>query len=147
MATVTEVLLAAKDEPPGCTGPLRQWKREQEEVNRQRYDSDLYSESPESALKAPVIPARYSANPPSLKGYEIINLCLEAAFKRIPHLIAIGEDIGLLGGVNQGWAHMQEKYGSVRIADTGIREATIVGQAIGMALRGLRPIAEIQYLD
>jgi pyruvate/2-oxoglutarate/acetoin dehydrogenase E1 component len=65
----------------------------------------------------------------------------------MPHLVAIGEDVGHLGGVNQGWAHLQEQFGPQRITDTGIREATIIGQAIGMALRGLRPIAEIQYLD
>jgi pyruvate/2-oxoglutarate/acetoin dehydrogenase E1 component len=82
-----------------------------------------------------------------LKGFEILNACFDAAFQRIPELIVMGEDVGHLGGVNQGWAHLQDKYGADRVIDTGIREATIVGQAIGMALRGLRPIAEIQYLD
>ena len=66
---------------------------------------------------------------------------------RDPRVIAFGEDVGLLGGVNQTWAGLQEKYGPLRVSDTGIREATILGQAIGMAMRGLRPIAEIQYLD
>jgi pyruvate/2-oxoglutarate/acetoin dehydrogenase E1 component/TPP-dependent pyruvate/acetoin dehydrogenase alpha subunit len=147
MAAVTQTLLAARDEPLTDTAALRQWKREQEELNSRRYGSDLYSESAESALKVPVVRARYSDNPPILRGFEIIGACFDAAFSRIPNLIGIGEDVGLLGGVNQGWAHLQEKYGKARVSDTGIREATIVGQAIGMALRGLRPIAEIQYLD
>jgi pyruvate/2-oxoglutarate/acetoin dehydrogenase E1 component/TPP-dependent pyruvate/acetoin dehydrogenase alpha subunit len=146
-AAATEALLIARDVPAPLTDPLRQWKRRQVEVNRERYDSHLYSESADSALKVPVIPARYAADAPVLKGFEVINACFDAAFARIPELIAMGEDVGHLGGVNQGWAHLQDKYGVDRVTDTGIREATIVGQAIGMALRGLRPIAEIQYLD
>ena len=147
MAAVAEVLLAARDEPPDRTAALRKWKAAEDEANRRRYGSDLYSESEESALAVPVVPIRYPEAPGMLKGFEIINQCFDAAFARIPNLIAVGEDVGLLGGVNQGWAHLQEKYGAERVSDTGIREATIIGQAIGMALRGLRPIAEIQYLD
>ena len=146
MASVTEILLAVKDEALD-TKPLRTWKREQDLLNQRRYGSDLHSESSESALAVPIVPARYSDAPPILKGFEIIQACMDAAFAHFPNLIALGEDVGFLGGVNQGWAHLQEKYGPERITDTGIREATIVGQAIGMALRGLRPIAEIQYLD
>jgi pyruvate/2-oxoglutarate/acetoin dehydrogenase E1 component/TPP-dependent pyruvate/acetoin dehydrogenase alpha subunit len=146
-AAVTQVLLDARDIHPEKTAALRRWKREQETVNAKRYGSDLYSESAESALNVPVVPARYSDNPPIVRGFEIIAACFDAAFGSIPNLFGMGEDVGLLGGVNQGWAHLQEKYGKERISDTGIREATIVGQAIGMALRGLRPIAEIQYLD
>ena len=116
-------------------------------LGARRYGSDLYSESAESALTTPVVPVRYSPNPPVLQGFEIIRACFDAAFQRMPQLIAIGEDVGRLGGVNQGWAQLQTKYGPQRITDTGIREATIIGQAIGMALRGLRPIAEVQYLD
>jgi len=147
MATATEALLAANGAPSEQTADLRRWKREQAEINEQRYGSHLYSESAESALKVPVIPARYAENPPILKGFEVLNACFDAAFTRIPELMVMGEDVGHLGGVNQGWAHLQDKYGVQRVIDTGIREATIVGQAIGMALRGLRPIAEIQYLD
>ncbi len=147
MATASEALLAAKDVPSERTAPLRRWKHEQTEINHRRYGSHLYSESEESALKVPVIPARYAEDPPILKGFEVLNACFDAAFTRIPELMVMGEDVGHLGGVNQGWAHLQEKFGIHRVIDTGIREATIVGQAIGMALRGLRPIAEIQYLD
>jgi pyruvate/2-oxoglutarate/acetoin dehydrogenase E1 component/TPP-dependent pyruvate/acetoin dehydrogenase alpha subunit len=147
MATVTGVLLAAKDDPESNTAELRQWKTTQDQVNLRRYSSDLYSESFQSALNVPVMPAIYPDKPPLLKGFEVIKACFDAAFARVPNLLSMGEDVGLLGGVNQGWAHLQEKYGPQRITDTGIREATIVGEAIGMAMRGLRPIAEIQYLD
>jgi len=147
LAAVTEALLATRDKPSEQSAALRRWKQEQEEINRRRYGSHLYSESEESALKVPVVPARYSDNPPVLKGFEVLSANLDAAFKLFPHLVALGEDVGHLGGVNQGWAHLQDKYGIQRVSDTGIREATIVGQAIGMALRGIRPMAEIQYLD
>ena len=80
-------------------------------------------------------------------GFEIINACFDAALRHHPDLIALGEDVGRIGDVNQGFAGLQAKYGSLRVTDTGIREATIIGQAIGMAMRGLRPLAEIQYLD
>jgi pyruvate/2-oxoglutarate/acetoin dehydrogenase E1 component len=126
---------------------LRRWKQEQDALNRRRYGSHLHSESAESALSVPAVPATYADTPAMFRGFEIIHSCFEAAFQRIPHLIALGEDVGRLGGVNQGWAHLQERYGPQRVTDTGIREATIIGQAIGIALRGLRPIAEIQYLD
>ena len=146
MATVTEALLAARDKPLEHTATLRQWRQEQEAINTRRYGLHLYSESEQSALKVPAVPARYSENPTILKGFEILSANLDAAFKLFPNLIAFGEDVGHLGGVNQGWAHLQEKYG-IRVSDTGIREATIIGQAIGLAMRGIRPMAEIQYLD
>jgi pyruvate/2-oxoglutarate/acetoin dehydrogenase E1 component/TPP-dependent pyruvate/acetoin dehydrogenase alpha subunit len=147
LAAATETLLAAKDQPLERTAALRQWRQEEDEINRRRYGSHLYSESIQSALNVPVVPARYAEKPEILKGFEILSANLFSAFKQFPNLIAFGEDVGHLGGVNQGWAHLQEKYGLQRVADTGIREATIVGQAIGMALRGFRPMAEIQYLD
>jgi pyruvate/2-oxoglutarate/acetoin dehydrogenase E1 component/TPP-dependent pyruvate/acetoin dehydrogenase alpha subunit len=147
MAAVGELLLLATNEPEDRLAPLRQWKQEQDAVNGRRYGSHLHSESAKSALRVPEVPAAYAATPPSLRGFEIIHACFDAAFERMAHLIGLGEDVGRLGGVNQAWAHLQERYGPDRITDTGIREATIVGQAIGMALRGLRPIAEIQYLD
>jgi pyruvate/2-oxoglutarate/acetoin dehydrogenase E1 component len=82
-----------------------------------------------------------------MMGFEILNATFDAALARDPRVIAFGEDVGVLGDVNQGFRGMQTKYGALRVTDTGIREATILGQAIGMALRGLRPICEIQYLD
>ena len=82
-----------------------------------------------------------------MQGFEIMNALFDAALARDPRVIAFGEDVGKLGDVNQGFRGLQEKYGALRVTDTGIREATILGQAIGMSLRGLRPICEIQYLD
>ena len=80
-------------------------------------------------------------------GRELLNACFDANFARDQRLVAFGEDLGAIGDVNQGFAGLQAKYGELRITDTGIREMTIVGQGIGLAMRGLRPIAEIQYLD
>jgi len=123
---------------------LAQWKNEQEKVNEERYGSHLYSNS---ALKISEVKPIYSDASPTLFGFEVVNAAFDAALAREPRLIAFGEDVGKLGDVNQGFKGMQEKYGEYRVTDTGIRETTILGQAIGMALRGLRPIAEIQYLD
>jgi pyruvate/2-oxoglutarate/acetoin dehydrogenase E1 component len=121
-----------------------QWKNDQEAVNQTRYGSHLYNES---ALKVKEVKPVYSGDSPTLMGFEVINAAFDAALAREPRLIAFGEDVGKLGDVNQGFKGLQEKYGEWRVTDTGIREATIVGQAIGMAMRGLRPICEIQYLD
>jgi pyruvate/2-oxoglutarate/acetoin dehydrogenase E1 component len=90
---------------------------------------------------------RYADDSPVVNGFEVLNACFDAAFARMPELVAFGEDVGRLGDVNQGMSGLQAKYGALRVADTGIREQTIMGQALGLALRGLRPIAEIQYLD
>jgi pyruvate/2-oxoglutarate/acetoin dehydrogenase E1 component/TPP-dependent pyruvate/acetoin dehydrogenase alpha subunit len=123
---------------------LIQWKRTQDAINEQRYDSYLYSGE---ALNVPEVPPRYSENSPLVYGFEVLNACFDAALAREPRLVAFGEDVGRLGDVNQGFRGLQEKYGEYRVSDTGIRETTILGQAIGLALRGLRPICEIQYLD
>ena len=80
-------------------------------------------------------------------GREVINKFFDITFKNNPLVFAVGEDVGMIGGVNQGFAGIQEKYGKLRITDTGIRESSIIGQGIGAAMRGLRPIVEIQYLD
>jgi len=98
-------------------------------------------------LRVPVVPAKFSEKSENLRGYEVLNRCFDAALSRIPELVAMGEDVGHLGDVNQGFLGLQEKYGVLRVSDTGIREATILGQGIGMAMRGLRPLVEIQYLD
>ncbi len=126
---------------------LLAWKAEQEKINRQRYGSCLYIQGKGSALQVPVVKPEYQPDAPVVPAYEIFNACFDAAFAREPRLIAFGEDVGHLGDVNQGMHGLQEKYGALRVMDTGIREVTILGQAIGLAMRGLRPIAEIQYLD
>jgi pyruvate/2-oxoglutarate/acetoin dehydrogenase E1 component/TPP-dependent pyruvate/acetoin dehydrogenase alpha subunit len=140
-------LLTTRDETMPARQRLMAWSKRQRAVNAERFGSHLYSESAESALLAPATPADYSEGSPLVAGYEILNACFDAALARDPRVIAFGEDVGLLGGVNQAFAGLQEKYGPLRVMDTGIREATIVGQAIGLAMRGLRPIADIQYLD
>ncbi len=126
---------------------LVKWKNEQDALNQERYGSHLYSQSDESALKVAEVKPSYSQASPSLMGFEVVNAAFDAILKRDPRVIAFGEDVGKLGDVNQGFKGLQEKYGEWRVTDTGIREATILGQAIGMAMRGLRPICEIQYLD
>lgn len=121
-------------------------QREQAE-NREIYSSKLLSDTPRSPLRVPTEPARYSADSPLKDGYEILNTCFDYHFTHTPSLFAFGEDVGHIGDVNQGLRGMQQKHGIERVFDTGIREWTIMGQAIGLAMRGLRPIAEIQYLD
>ena len=118
------------------------WVRAKQREGDERYDSHLVSDANVAEVKA-----EYASDAPFLNGFEIINHCLDHALRRDPRLIIFGEDVGKLGDVNQGCLGLQEKYGASRVMDTGIRECTILGQAIGAALRGLRPIAEIQYLD
>lgn len=123
------------------------WIRKNEEDNLERFSSHLYSQSQYAALKIEGVPAEYSDNSPLLDGREVLQACFDAMLNRDPRVFAIGEDVGKIGDVNQAFAGLQKKYGELRVTDTGIREATIIGQGIGAALRGLRPIAEIQYLD
>lgn len=115
--------------------------------NEERYCSTLFTDSPESALKMERIEPVYTEESMLLDGREVLQACFDAALARDPRVLAFGEDVGRIGDVNQGFAGLQQKYGENRVIDTGIREATIIGQGIGLALRGLRPIAEIQYLD
>ena len=117
------------------------------EENNQRYNSYVYSQSKESVFNAIEIKPIYSESSKTLDGREIVQACFDAAFARDSKIVAFGEDVGKIGDVNQGFAGMQEKYGELRVTDTGIRELSIIGQAIGLAMRGLRPIAEIQDLD
>ena len=134
----------------GCCEEKERIQRFIEKVKKrmfQRYSTHLYCESERSALKVPVTHAVYSEASPLVNGYEILNAFFDKAFSRHPNLYAFGEDVGKIGGVNQAFTGLQKKHGEHRIFDTGIREWTIIGQAIGMATRGLRPIAEIQYLD
>lgn len=147
MSAVTEILTVVRNEPLPTRHLLVTWKKDQQPINEDRYGAYLYSQSAESAMLVPEVKPTYSEASPTLYGFEVINACFDAALARDPRLIAFGEDVGRMGDVNQGMRGLQEKYDELHVADTGIREATILGQAIGMALRGLRPIAEIQYLD
>lgn len=112
-----------------------------------KYNTFLYNEGPKSALHVPVVDPKYDDGAASVNGYEVLNKYFDELFASNNRVAAFGEDLGFIGDVNQGFSGLQEKYGDQRIFDTGIRELTIIGQGIGMALRGLRPIAEIQYLD
>ena len=120
---------------------------ELEKKYNDQYSSHLYSESLESVKNIKEIEPTYDNNPKLVDGREIINNFFDTTFKNNPLVFAVGEDVGMIGGVNQGFAGIQEKYGKLRITDTGIRESSIIGQGIGAAMRGLRPIVEIQYLD
>jgi pyruvate/2-oxoglutarate/acetoin dehydrogenase E1 component/TPP-dependent pyruvate/acetoin dehydrogenase alpha subunit len=147
MAAAGEALVELRSSNSIARQKLIDWCKMLETVNRDRYDSGLYSQTDLSALNVPEVPAVYSGSSPVKQGFEILNACFDAAFARYPQLLAMGEDVGRLGDVNQGMAGLQAKYGPFRVMDTGIREATILGQAIGLSLRGFRPIADIQYLD
>ncbi len=147
LAAVHEALLEIRQQPGEARSALATWQEKIQRDSARRYSSHLFSESSASALKVAVRPPSYSQDSPLVNGYEIINRCFDEALAQHPNLVAFGEDVGQLGDVNQGFMGLQEKHGNLRVADTGIREATILGQAIGMALRGLRPLAEIQYLD
>ncbi len=147
MEAIREALLLVRGEQTPAIQKLAQWRTNQIAISKERYGSHLYSQSSETYKNVPEVKPVYSAQSESLKGFEVLNRTFDAILAREPRFIAFGEDVGQLGGVNQSMAGMQAKYGKLRVSDTGIREVTILGQAIGMALRGLRPLAEIQYLD
>jgi pyruvate/2-oxoglutarate/acetoin dehydrogenase E1 component len=126
---------------------ILEWRRNAERAGNEMYDDELFATGAASALNIATVAPEYASDAPQLNGFEIINHCFDHALRRDSRVIVFGEDVGKLGDVNQGCAGLQEKYGLHRVSDTGIRECTILGQAIGAALRGLRPIAEIQYLD
>lgn len=126
---------------------LLAWYNAKMQLNQDRYNSKLYVENSFSPLQVEVVEPEYTADSLVIDGREVLNACFEVNFKNDERLIAFGEDVGKIGDVNQGFAGLQEKFGEHRIFDTGIRESAIVGKGIGLAVRGLRPIAEIQYLD
>jgi pyruvate/2-oxoglutarate/acetoin dehydrogenase E1 component/TPP-dependent pyruvate/acetoin dehydrogenase alpha subunit len=127
--------------------PLIKWRREHKLINSERYNSYLFTDTMKSALKVPVVPAEYAEKPKILSGFRLLNACFDANLERDHAILAFGEDVGRIGDVNQAFAGLQEKYGEARVYDTGIREASIIGEGIGLAMRGWKPIAEIQYLD
>lgn len=144
---VKKVLKLIRNEDFEAITALRHWVKRTEEENFERYSSHLHSESEESALKVRVVRPEYATDAPMLDGREVLLANFESILKNDPRVIAFGEDVGVIGDVNQGFAGLQEKFGILRVVDTGIRETSIIGQGIGLAMRGLKPIAEIQYLD
>ena len=145
--TVRQALFLLRGREEDQVEQLRLWLEREKAVNERRYSSHQWCESERSALAIEGVKPVYEKDSPLRNGFDVLNACFDAALERCAELVAFGEDVGHLGDVNQGFAGLQEKYGKLRVSDTGIREATIMGQAIGLALRGIRPIAEIQYLD
>ena len=144
MQTVNRVIRLAAPSSQAARA-LKTFYQELQADAYQKFNSHLHSQSAKNAMKVPEVKPEFSSE--QLNGYEILNRYFDETFTRNPAVIAFGEDLGRIGDVNQGFAGLQEKHGAGRIFDTGIREATIIGQGIGAAMRGLRPIAEIQYLD
>ena len=126
---------------------MKAWLQKVSMRNFDRFNSHLHSQSENSALKVREIKAQIHEEDKPVDGREILQACFDAAFSRDPRIFAFGEDVGKIGDVNQAFAGLQEKFGELRVTDTGIREVTIIGQGTGASMRGLRPIAEIQYLD
>ena len=126
---------------------LAEWLNKHTVKNRERYNSKLFSNSPQSPLKVEIVKPEYNDDTPLVDGREVLNACFEANFERDKRVVAFGEDLGAIGDVNQGFAGLQSKFGELRISDTGIHECAIIGQGMGLAMRGLKPIAEIQYMD
>ena len=126
---------------------IRTYYESLKKENALLYNTFLYNQGPKSALNIPAVKAYYDADAKTVNGYEVLNKYFDELFAANKKVVAFGEDVGYIGDVNQGFSGLQVKYGEERIFDTGIRELTIMGQGIGLALRGLRPIAEIQYLD
>jgi len=144
---IQKVLLSARQDANPAIQELIEWRRREQVANEDRYNSFVYSQSAYSALKVQEVPAQFTDASPIVDGREVLQACFDAALTRDPKVLAFGEDVGHIGDVNQAFAGLQAKYGELRVSDTGIREVTILGQGIGLAMRGLRPIAEIQYLD
>ena len=126
---------------------LINWFKSQSEINSERFNSKLFSNTSNSPSKMSPLAVQYHEDAKMVDGREVLNACFDKNFEKNPFLIAFGEDLGNIGDVNQGFAGLQDKFGELRVVDTGIREMTIIGQGLGLAFRGFRPIAEIQYLD
>jgi pyruvate/2-oxoglutarate/acetoin dehydrogenase E1 component/TPP-dependent pyruvate/acetoin dehydrogenase alpha subunit len=145
MHCLHQVLMRTNHDP--ATASLNAYYQELSRENSRLYNTHLYQEGRRRIENIDAVPARYGDDSGIMNGYEILNRYFDELFAHNPRVLAFGEDLGQIGDVNQGFAGLQLKYGNGRISDTGIREVAIIGQGIGLAMRGLRPIAEIQYLD
>ncbi len=146
VSTARKALLLARSTDPIAQQPITDWIAGAMSLNADRYGSHLYSQSAKSCLNVREVPVEYATDE-QVDGRIIIRDNFAALFEKEPLLLTFGEDTGKIGDVNQGMEGMQARFGELRVSDVGIRECTIMGQGIGMALRGLRPVAEIQYLD
>lgn len=126
---------------------LKEWIRRFEERTAELYNGQLYRTGADSVHNVVPVPVKYDQHAEEVNGSVVVNKNFEVLFRKYPNLVTFGQDTGKLGDVNQGMKGIQAKYGSERVSDAGIREASIIGQGIGLAMRGFRPIAEIQYLD
>jgi len=144
---VRKALRIVRNENSEARNSLLKWYEKKQQINDDRFHSKVFTGSKESVEFINHIAIDYADEAKLVDGREVLNACFSANFERDQRIIAFGEDVGAIGDVNQGFAGLQLKFGEDRIFDTGIRENTIIGQGIGLALRGLRPIAEIQYLD
>ena len=147
VSTIRKVLFLIRAEGEAIKKDLKDWYIQLQEKNFDRYNSHLYSQTEDAVSHCQVIPAQVNENSPLVDGREILQAFFDFALEHNPRFFAFGEDVGKIGDVNQAFAGLQAKYGEWRVMDTSIRECTIIGQGIGAALRGLRPMAEIQYLD
>jgi pyruvate/2-oxoglutarate/acetoin dehydrogenase E1 component/TPP-dependent pyruvate/acetoin dehydrogenase alpha subunit len=147
ISTVRRALWLLRTEENYGKTALKKWYADQQVLNEDRYSSHLYSQSEFSSDKVVPVPVRYEDDAPLVDGREVLQACFDNLLSTDPRFFAFGEDVGKIGDVNQAFAGLQAKHGELRVTDTSIREVTIIGQGIGTALRGLRPMAEIQYLD
>jgi 2-oxoisovalerate dehydrogenase E1 component len=147
LKTAKRFLRHTKGEGGHALQALITFTRNFQQQYQDTYSKHLHSETKYNALKVQEVKPLFTSDSKVLNGYEVLNIAFDKIMQRHPNVVAFGEDVGKIGDVNQGFAGLQEKYGEHRIVDTGIREITIMGQAIGLSMRGIRPIAEIQYLD
>jgi pyruvate/2-oxoglutarate/acetoin dehydrogenase E1 component/TPP-dependent pyruvate/acetoin dehydrogenase alpha subunit len=147
MKMLDKAILKARFESDQVKADINRYRDYYLGINRDRYNSHLYSESAKAVSKMDAVSPEWDDSADEINGFEVLQRCFDYHLTHNPKVVAFGEDVGKIGDVNQGFAGLQEKHGEHRVMDTGIREMSIVGQAVGSALRGLRPIAEIQYLD
>lgn len=147
ISAVRKAIRISKNSNTEARQHLIDWCMDELAQNKERFNTKLFSDSAQSPMKVEPVDVSYGEDAKMVDGREVLNACFDANLEKNPSFLAFGEDLGNIGDVNQGFAGLQAKYGDLRVIDTGIREMTIIGQGIGLALRGLRPIAEIQYLD
>jgi pyruvate/2-oxoglutarate/acetoin dehydrogenase E1 component len=141
---IRKVLRSVRGQHSAEIQNIKNWLASAQERMHKAYSSELYSERHDLGRSVPV---QYAGDAEMVDGRVVLRDFWDAKLAEMPEVLIFGEDVGKIGGVNQTCEGLQDKYGELRVTDTGIREATIVGQAIGLAMRGLRPVAEIQYLD